>query len=104
MDGRHLLHREGREPTNRFVQREPNEEPAAIARCPLIGTRELDLEGEGRQLRQVRQEEEEEMMEQQPINILLAAVMTLGALCAITMTTILLDIVLCGGNCLVPPS
>ena len=44
------------------------------------------------------------MMEEQPINILLAAVMTLGALCAIATTTILLDIVLCGGNCLVPPS
>ncbi len=42
------------------------------------------------------------MMEEQPINILLAAVMTLGMLCAITTTTILLDIVLCGGNCLVP--
>ena len=43
------------------------------------------------------------MMEEQPINILLAAVITLGALCAIATTTILLDIVLCGGNCLVPP-
>jgi len=42
-------------------------------------------------------------MEEQPINILLAAVMTLGACTAIAMTTILLDIVLCGGNCLVPP-
>jgi len=40
-------------------------------------------------------------MEERPINILLAAVMTLGMLTAIAMTTILLDIVLCGGNCLI---
>jgi hypothetical protein len=60
------------------------------------------LESQGRQVQQVRQEQEEEMMEEQPINILLAAVITLGALCAIATTTILLDIVLCGGNCLVP--
>ncbi len=40
-------------------------------------------------------------MEQQPVSILLAAVMTLGMLTAIAMTTILLDIVLCGGNCLI---
>ena len=42
-------------------------------------------------------------MEEQPINILLAAVITLGMLCAIASTTIFLDIVLCGGDCLVPP-
>jgi len=39
-------------------------------------------------------------MEQQPISILFAAVFSLGALTAVAMTTILLDIVLCGGNCL----
>ena len=40
-------------------------------------------------------------MEQHPVNILLAAVMTLGMLTAIAMATIFLDIVLCGGNCLI---
>jgi hypothetical protein len=43
-------------------------------------------------------------MDQQPISILFSAVFTLGALTAIAIATILLDIVLCGGNCLVPPS
>jgi len=42
-------------------------------------------------------------MEEKPIDFLFALVMTLGMLCAIASTTIFLDIVLCGGDCLVPP-